>query len=222
MTTDLRDARRDYTGDLLPERIDDPWAHFGRWFEDARAEQQAGRLEEAAAMVLATVDADGQPSSRVVLAKSFGAELGEQGRGGVVLYTGADSRKGRAMRANDRMALLFFWPSLNRQVRLEGSVAPLPVADAEDYWARRPRPSQVAALVSRQSEPRGSRQALQDDYDRADERYADQPVPRPADWLGWLVQPHRIEFWQGLPGRLHDRVECLAGPDGWTSGRLDP
>lgn len=220
MNTDLRDARRDYSGSPLPDLIRDPWALFGTWFDEARAEQNAGRLAEAAAMVLATVDPDGQPSSRVVLAKEFGAELGE--RGGVVFYTGAESRKGRAMQANDRVALLFHWPSLDRQVRLEGNVAALGADDAEAYWARRPHASQLAALVSRQSHERESRASLQAEFDEAAARYAEGTVPRPDEWLGWLVQPHRIEFWQGLPGRLHDRVECVGHLDRWDSRRLDP
>lgn len=219
-TTDLHDGRRDYAGQVLPDEIADPWTFFGTWFEQARAEEEAGRLEEASAMVLATVDEDGQPSSRVVLAKAFGPELGDHG--GVDFYSSGESRKGRAMAAHRQVALLFFWPSLNRQVRLEGSVEVLPVAQAEAYFARRPFASQVAAVVSQQSRPRASRRSLEDEYAAATQRFGQGPVPRPEDWYGYRVHPHRIEFWQGLPGRLHDRVECVLGPDGWSTQRLDP
>lgn len=220
MNVDLHDSRRDYSGGVLPERVEDPWAFFAEWFEQARAEQTAGRLEEATAMVVSTADAQGRPSARVLLAKAFGADLGPEG--GVDFYTSGDSRKGQELQANPQASILFFWPSLNRQVRFEGRVEVKPVAEAEAYFSARPFESRVAAVVSRQSAPRSSRQELEAEFAAARERFADGTVPRPEDWLGWRLVPDRIEFWQGLPGRLHDRILCTRGAQGWSSGRLDP
>ncbi|MCT1458451.1 pyridoxamine 5'-phosphate oxidase [Aestuariimicrobium sp. p3-SID1156] len=215
MTTDLHAARREYQGGELPPRIEDPWAFLAGWFGEALAADI-----EASAMVLSTVDADGQPSSRVVLAKAFGRDLGPGG--GVDFYSDLDSRKGLAMQANPKVSLLFYWPALNRQVHIEGQVQQKPVAEAEEYFHQRPLASQVAAAVSKQSEPRESRASLVHEFEQAAERFGEGPVPRPQGWLGWRVRPDRFQFWQGLPSRLHDRVECRRDGEGWTSGRLDP
>lgn len=221
MTTDLHHARREYAGEPIPEGIASPWPLFEQWFARALQAQTAGELLEAAAMTLSTVDPDGQPSSRVVLLKAFGAELGEHG--GFDFYSHSSSRKGLAIQHEPRVALNLFWPVLNRQVRVQGVVATKPREEAEAYWRTRPRGSQVAALVSHQSHPRDSRASLEAAHAEAMATYAETEVPCPPDWTGYRVSPRRVEFWQGMPSRLHDRLWFHLAEDGtWLSGRLDP
>ncbi|MGA4669089.1 pyridoxamine 5'-phosphate oxidase [Propionibacteriaceae bacterium Y1923] len=218
---DLHSARREYAGEPIPGDIDSPWPLFEQWFDQARQAERDGALIEPAAMTVVTVDADGQPSARVLLLKAFDAERGEHGS--FDFYSHATSRKGIALEHNPRIALLLYWPALNRQVRIEGTVTTQPAAEAEAYWHERPKASQVAAVVSHQSHPRDSRASLEAEFAAATAEYADREVPCPPDWRGYRVSPHRFEFWQGLPGRLHDRVACTLQPDeAWFSERLDP
>ncbi len=211
----IADLRREYERHGLAEHEvrADPMAQFADWFEAART---AG-LEEPNAMVLATADAQGAPSARVVLLKGLDAR-------GFGLFTNQASRKARDLEANPRGALVFFWGPLERQVRAEGYVERLPDGDADAYWAKRPRESQLGAWASLQSERVGSRAELESNLAAARARFpASAPVPRPAHWGGYLLAPTRVEFWQGRPARLHDRLLYTRRADGsWALERLAP
>lgn len=189
----------------------DPFKLWREWLADA----EAAGLVEPNAMVLATVDRSGVPSVRTVLCK-------EAADGGFVFYTNYESRKGVAIDGNPRVALLFPWHSLSRQVIVDGTAAPLPAGLSDEYFASRPRGAQLSALASAQSRPIDSRAQLEQRVAELADRYADQPVPRPAHWGGYQVRPDRIEFWHGRPDRLHDRLRYVRAEDRWTVERLQP
>lgn len=182
--------------DVLP--LDDPFDWFDSWLEQAR---QSAILEPTA-MSLATVDSHGQPSLRIVLLK--GAD-----RKGFVFYTNLQSRKGRAILSEPRCALTFFWPELERQVRIEGVAEPVSEQEADAYFASRPRGSQLGAWASLQSQELNSRAELERSLEEVTERFEGGPVPRPPHWSGMRVVPTRIEFWQAGESRLHDRWEFV-------------
>ncbi len=213
MPLDVAALRESYTraGLTEAEAGDDPLALFERWLGEAVA---AG-LPEPNAMTLATTGPDGQPSARVVLLKGFDAE-------GFVFYTSYDSRKGRQLAERPRAALVFWWAALERQVRVEGAAERVPAAASDAYFARRPRGSRLGAWASDQSRPLPNRAALERRLAEAEARFAEGEVPRPEHWGGFRVRPARIEFWQGRPNRLHDRLEYVAGAGGWRVGRLAP
>jgi len=211
-------ARAEYTAgglvedDLLP----DPIAMFRRWYDDAHA---AG-LHEPNAMVVATVSAplpggQGAPSARLVLLKGVSED-------GFVFYTNTGSRKGTELADNPRCALLFPWHPLERQVRVDGTAALLPREAVDQYFAVRPRGSQVGAWASHQSSVVSGRDELRAAYDEAEARYAGVDVPTPEEWGGYLVRPESVEFWQGRPGRMHDRLVYRRAADGWRTERLAP
>jgi pyridoxamine 5'-phosphate oxidase len=190
----------------------DPIAQFNAWMEDA---SRTG-LPNPNAMTLATIDPDGRPSARIVLLKSIDAR-------GAVFFTNYESRKGAALAAHPRAALLLHWDSLNRQVRIEGSVTMTSVAESDAYFATRPRESQLGAWASDQSRPAPDRAELDRRFREAEQRFAGRDVPRPPHWGGYRVSLDAIEFWQGHPARLHDRI--VYSPDGrggWTARRLFP
>jgi pyridoxamine 5'-phosphate oxidase len=195
----------------------DPLALFGAWFEAA---VQSGEREPNA-MTLATVDAQGQPSARIVLCKSFDAD-------GFVFYTNTASRKGRDLAHNPRASLLFFWTQLERQVRIEGQVAAVSPGEADSYFAQRPRAARIGAWASPQSQVLAGREALEQAYAEAEARFAGQAAPpRPAHWGGYRLAAHAMEFWQGRPSRLHDRLlfrrAAGSGTGGnWSRQRLAP
>lgn len=190
---------------------DDPLALFERWFEEARAAD----LVDATAMILATADAEGRPSARTVLLKGFGAD-------GFRFYTNYDSRKAHDLDVNPYAALAIWWDRLERQVRIEGPAKRLPPETSDEYFATRPRGSQLGAHASPQSRPIGGRAALEDALERLSERYGDGSVPRPPNWGGYAVVPDVVEFWQGRENRLHDRLRYSRAGDGWTRERLGP
>lgn len=189
----------------------DPLDMFRRWLGDAIA---AG-LHEPNALVVSTVSTEGQPSSRMVLLKG----LTEQG---FVFYTNLGSRKGAELAANPRCALLFPWHQLERQVRVEGAARSLPADDVAAYFASRPRGAQIGAWASQQSQPVASRAELQAAFARMEERFGDGEVPVPPSWGGYVVVPEMAEFWQGRPGRMHDRLVYRRTADAWQTQRLAP
>ena len=208
----IADLRQSYEKDAL-DREDlapDPIAQFLRWFEDARA----GEVTEPNAMTLATVDEGGRPSARIVLLKGADAR-------GFAFYTNLQSRKSREIAATERAALVFWWEPLQRQVRVEGRVEPVPAPEADAYFESRPRGSRLGAWASPQSEPIDSREVLDERLADAERQFAE-AVPRPPFWGGWRVVPERVEFWQGRPSRLHDRFRYTREGDAWAVARLAP
>jgi len=190
----------------------DPLSIFNAWFADAKATS----LPNPNAMTLATVNAVGQPSARIVLLK----DIDERG---AVFYTNRQGRKGRDLQAVPRAALVFHWDELDKQVRIEGRVQHVSDEESDAYFASRPRPSQIGAWASRQSEPVENRAALDAAAAEIEARYANQPVPRPPHWGGYRVSLDVMEFWLGNDARLHDRAVYTRAPDGsWQAQRLFP
>ena len=190
-----------------------PISQFEKWSADVRA---AGVSEQdTISMTLATATRFGMPSARIVLLKSFDDQ-------GFVFYTNYDSRKGNELEENARACLLFYWPALWRQVRIEGPVERVSEAESDQYFDSRPRGSKVGAWASAQSQPIASRQALDDRFEEFSSKFGDN-VPRPTHWGGYRVKPEMIEFWQGQDNRLHDRLRYTRQADGsWLIERLAP
>jgi pyridoxamine 5'-phosphate oxidase len=212
MTDQFASLRREYGDAGLTERdlAADPFDMFQRWYDDA----VAAHVYEPNAMVVATVDGGGRPSSRMVLLKGFSNQ-------GWEFFTNLGSRKGRELTANPHCSLLFPWHPLERQVRVDGAASPLPRARVEEYFATRPRGSRLGAHASHQSTEVSSRQELDEAVASADTAYPDD-VPAPEEWGGFLVTPEAVEFWQGRPGRMHDRLVYRRTGDAWTTVRLAP
>src|SRR5471032_2294755 len=209
----LADLRLDYGRASLTENdvLDDPIAQFGKWFEEA----MHARVNEPNAMSVATVGADGKPSSRIVLIKQYDAR-------GFTWYTNYGSHKGRQLGDNPHAALLFFWSELERQVRIEGKVVKTSAEESDKYFYSRPVKSQIAAIASQQSARIASREQMEANYDAAAAVGGEHPV-RPENWGGYRLDPVRIEFWQGRRSRFHDRIVYVKQEDGsWVKERLQP
>jgi pyridoxamine 5'-phosphate oxidase len=205
--------RREYTREGLAEAdVDaDPVVQFGRWFEQAT---QAGLLEPSA-MTLATATPDGRPSARMVLLRGFDER-------GFCFYTNYQSRKAAELAANPRAALVFWWDALERQVRIEGRVEPTSRAESEAYFASRPPGSQLSAAASPQSRVIDDRATLERRVAELAASHQDGQVPLPDFWGGYRLTPEVIEFWQGRPNRLHDRLRYRRAGDAWVIERLAP
>lgn len=206
--------RREYKKQQLDESniYKNPLRQFEFWMQEALNAD----LIEPTAMTLATASSDGLPTARTVLLKKYDKH-------GYVFYSNYLSRKGLQLTQNPRACLLFFWAELERQVRIEGKIEILDRKESEEYFHSRPFESQISALVSRQSSPVNSREQLEKQYEHLKEKYQDSEVPIPDNWGGYRVVPGRYEFWQGRPGRMHDRIEYQKNTKGkWQVRRLAP
>ncbi|MGZ0188178.1 MAG: pyridoxamine 5'-phosphate oxidase [Alphaproteobacteria bacterium] len=191
--------------------VDDPH----RLFDDWMAEAQAAELNDANAMTVATVSADGRPSSRILLLKGHDQE-------GFVFYTNLDSRKGEEIKGNRFAALLFHWKSLRRQIRIEGPLSPVSSTEADAYFHSRARMSRIGAWASDQSRPLADRKLLEARVAEMERRFKDVEPPRPENWTGFRMTPERIEFWRDGAFRLHDRVVYTPDRGQWRTERLYP
>jgi pyridoxamine 5'-phosphate oxidase len=233
----LADLRREYNLSGL-QRADldaDPIAQFTKWFEQAAGGRKGARVRkffvnlyksllmlggaetgDLNAMTLATADKQGRPSARIVLLKGVDQR-------GFVFFTNYESRKGRELTENPEAALVFYWPSLERQVCVAGRVSRLPVEESDVYFRSRPRGSRIGAWASKQSAVVPNRELLERQWKEIEARYPGEEVPRPPHWGGFVLAPARLEFWQGRPNRLHDRF-CYERKEGgeWVIERLSP
>jgi pyridoxamine 5'-phosphate oxidase len=205
MTVEHRDQ------DTLADPTLDPFARFAQWF----AEAEASEVDDPNARAVATVDASGRPSLRMVLLKG-------QDRSGFVFFTNLESRKGRELLANPNAALLFHWKSLRRQVRIEGEAVPVSDAEADAYFDTRARASRIGAWASQQSRPLQGRFELERRVAEFTARYAIGAIPRPPYWSGFRLTPRYFEFWQNRAFRLHDRLIYRPHGEGWRTERFYP
>jgi len=213
---ELAAMRLNYTiGHLIESECDkDPMKQFAIWFQHAKS---CG-LREPNAMVLAAVSSDGKPSSRVVLLKSIDDR-------GFVFFTNYQSRKSCEIKSNPNVSAVFFWAELERSVRIEGIIELVSCEESDEYFHSRPRASQIGAWASQQSSPIASREVLEKQFVEAEERFLNlKVIPRPSFWGGWRIIPFTIEFWQGRPSRLHDRLQFKRTKEsnGWRMQRLSP
>lgn len=213
MKRDLHSYRDSYEkGELLLDNTAvSPFEQFSKWFQETEAE---GSTKEPNAMTLATLGKDSFPKARIVLLKAFSQE-------GFVFYTNYESEKGQSIANHPQVGLSFFWPALERQVIIKGSISKLDAAQSDTYFNSRPRESQLGALVSNQSEVT-TRETLENTMASLKAKYASGDIPRPKHWGGYVVAPVSVEFWQGRPNRLHDRI-CYELQEGkWIKNRLAP
>lgn len=212
---DLSDYRKSYEkSELLESSIpEDPINLFNRWFHEV---EEFGGNEEVNAMTVATIGLDGFPKSRVVLLKKFNEE-------GFIFYTNYNSEKGKAITTNPNVCLSFFWSSMERQVIIKGIAQKTSEIISDNYFASRPDGSKLGAIVSNQSEVVPSREYLEENLKQLEANFEGMVIPRPEHWGGFLVTPLEVEFWQGRPNRLHDRIRYIVQSDfSWKIDRLSP
>jgi pyridoxamine 5'-phosphate oxidase len=210
----LENLREEYRAAMLLEKdvVKNPTKQFEKWFKQIMEVDS----HEANAMTLATATTDGRPSARIVLLKGFDER-------GFVFYTNYLSRKGKELAKNPLATLLFFWPTLERQVRIEGTVEKVSREESEKYFYTRPKGSQIGAIVSPQSQEIDGRDMLEKKWNDLEKVYSDEDVPKPAHWGGYIIKPRLFEFWQGRPSRLHDRIVYKrADKNDWKIVRLAP
>ncbi|MBM9546677.1 pyridoxamine 5'-phosphate oxidase [Leptospira sp. 201903074] len=212
-SNELQNMRRLYTRSVLSEETagSNPLELFNLWFSEAQAEGE----QEPNAMSLATVDKTGQPSARIVLLKGLIREEFQ-------FFTNYNSDKGKDIADNNKVALNFFWPKLERQIRIEGLASRIAREESETYFQVRPRESQIGALTSNQSSVVPSREFLEEKFASLTKQWEGKEVPMPENWGGYSVFPTKIEFWQGRVGRLHDRIQFERKESGWDRSRLSP
>lgn len=214
MSTSIADMRKEYTQRALDitDVAPDPIQQFTQWFEEARKTQ----VPESNAMHLATVSALGKPSGRIVLLKGIAEQQ-------FLFYTNYQSRKGQEIAHTPYVCLTFFWPELERQIRIEGTIHRLDEQTSTDYFHSRPRESQIGAWVSPQSQTIEARSVLDERRQSFTQKFAGQEIPKPPHWGGYAVTPESLEFWQGRPSRLHDRIFYQIDSKGqWQLQRLAP
>lgn len=214
MAEQLHDYRRSYEKGILSKKSVEPspMLQFRTWFYEV---QDSEGVDEVNAMTLTTIGIDGFPKGRVVLLKKYD-ELG------FYFYTNYNSEKGKAIANNNKVSLSFFWPNLERQVIIKGTAEKTSEADSNDYFRVRPKGSQLGAVISRQSEVVASREVLERELVLLENQYQNKQVPKPAMWGGYLVKPISVEFWQGRPNRLHDRIRFTLNENVWIIERLAP
>ena len=214
MDKNLHDYRKSYEKGSLTEDtvLENPLEQFAAWFVDA---EKTPTVEEPNAMTLSTVDAQGVPKARVVLLKEFTQE-------GFVFYTNYTSSKGQAIAQNNKVCVSFFWPSLERQIIITGMAVKISEEKSIAYFNKRPRESQLGAMVSDQSTSIDSREALEEKLLELEKKYDTSPIVKPPHWGGYLIQPTSYEFWQGRSSRLHDRIKYTKINNSWNIGRLQP
>ena len=213
MTTNIADLRKDYTLNGLDQTdvSPDPIVQFQQWFAAALAAD----VHEPNAMHLATINPEGRPEGRIVLVKGVDAA-------GFSFYTNYNSQKGTSLGVNPMASLTFFWPELERQVRVEGWAEKVSETESDTYFNSRPRGSQLGAWVSQQSQVIAGRDVLTSQQEELENRFNGQPIPRPPHWGGFRVIPDKIEFWQGRPSRLHDRIRYRLEAGTWVIERVSP
>ncbi len=209
----INSLRHDFAKQTLNKKDvnSDPIFQFEKWFKEA----VSSKVNEPNAMTIATVGADGMPSARIVLLRNFNES-------GFVFYTNYISRKGHEIMDNPNCALLFFWPELERQVRIEGVLSKQTAEESDVYFNTRPRTSKLGAWTSEQSQIIENRKVLDEAYEKLSKKYPGEDIPRPSYWGGYILQPQRIEFWQGRPSRLHDRILYSKENNVWRIKRLAP
>lgn len=209
----IADIRTSYRKKTLDEKdvVDDPIAQFQTWWDEAIASNAV----EVNAMTLATATKDGKPSARTVLLKGIH-------KNGFVFFTNYESRKGTEINENPHVALLFFWRELERQVRIEGRIEKIDAAESDEYFNSRPIESRIGAWTSPQSKVIPNRQFLEDKEKAIEVEFGNKQIPRPQNWGGYVVIPETMEYWQGRPGRLHDRILYTFNGTGWKKERLAP
>ena len=211
---DIQNIRNEYLTASLSENdtAADPIKQFEKWFNEALKAE----LQEPTAMTLATASTDGRPSARIVLLKGFN-------NNGFVFYTNYLSRKGKEIAKNPLGALTFFWGTLERQVRIEGTIEKISKEDSIRYFQTRPRASQLGAVASPQSQEIAGREILEEKWKNVEDQYIDKEVPKPSHWGGYVLKPRLVEFWQGRPSRLHDRILYKRiDNQNWKKVRLAP